>query len=145
MESGYSWLNSTKRGSLRCYLPLTNISWVAKKSMISIDSFLRYYWSRNPVIWVAKPNQKWLPQMLPALDDYLHARNQRYWLILPSDIVHQRIVRSNWTRSTPGHIEPKFVVSDAVFLWWPAPNEKYKIRIEIFNRAIVDRRILLSD
>ena len=53
--------------------------------------------------------------MLPSIDDDLHIRNERYWLVLSTDIVDQRVLQSKWMRSTPGHIQPKVEVSDTAF------------------------------
>ena len=39
----------------------------------------------------------------------------RYQLIFSRDIVHQKILRSDWARATTGHIQLKVVVSDATF------------------------------
>ena len=53
--------------------------------------------------------------MLPFLAEYLHAKKLRDQFVPFRDIVDQRILQSDWTRSTTGHIKPKVVVSDAVF------------------------------
>ena len=57
--------------------------------------------------------------MLPFFNDYLYAKNLRYWLIPSTDIDDQRILECDWTWGTTGHIKSKVVVSDApLFLWW---------------------------
>ena len=45
----------------------------------------------------------------------LMQKNQRYWLVLSSDIVDQRILQSDWMKGPTGHMQPKVVVSDAAF------------------------------
>ena len=48
-------------------------------------------------------------------------------MVLSSDIVDQRILQSDWTSGTPGHIEPRVLVSDDTFPWWLSPSKKYVI------------------
>ena len=43
--------------------------------------------------------------MLPFLDDYIHEKHLRYWLIPSSHIDNQRIPHSNSTRGTPGYTQ----------------------------------------
>ena len=49
LSEGHFWLLLTTIGCLRCFLPLMII---AKQTIkISIDSFQRYFWSKNPATW----------------------------------------------------------------------------------------------
>ena len=48
-----------------------------------------------------------IAHMLPSLEEYLHAKNLRYQMILSRDIVDQRILQSDWTRGIPGCTQPK--------------------------------------
>ena len=45
--------------------------------------------------------------MLHFFNDYLIAKKLRYRLIPSRDIDNQRILQSNWMRSTIGHTKPK--------------------------------------
>ena len=49
--------------------------------------------------------------MLPSLDYYLYAKDQRYCLVLSSDIVDQRTLQSDWASYTTGLTQSKMVVS----------------------------------
>ena len=53
--------------------------------------------------------------MLISFDDYLHAEKLRHKLTLSQDIDDQRILQSDWTRCTSGHIQQKVVVLDPTF------------------------------
>ena len=53
--------------------------------------------------------------MLPSLNDCVHAKNLRYQLISCTDFDDQKILKFDWTRSTPGQTQPKVVVIDATF------------------------------
>ena len=61
------------------------------------------------------PKQKWQFQKLPFTDDYPHDKNLRYHLIPAKDINDQRMLQSDWTKSTAGQTQPKMVVSDVMF------------------------------
>ena len=60
-----------------------------QQKQISLDSFHRYWWSKNLAIWLdqrrklATFNQKRASHMLPSLDDYLHPQkikeNERFF------------------------------------------------------------------
>ena len=64
-----------------------------------------------------------------SLDDYLHAKNQTYHLILSSNIANQRILLSDWIRDIIGHAHTKLmvcgttklVVCGSIFSWWLTP------------------------
>ena len=75
-----TWPHPTKSRSLRCYLPLINISMQKKLRLTQ--------------------------------------------LTLPWDIDDQRILQSNWMRSTTGQPQPKWVVSNDTFTWWLTPCKK---------------------
>ena len=62
--------------------------------------------------------------MLPFFDDYLHAKNLRYQLILFKEIDYQRILQSDWTRGAIGDTPPKEVVSYSNFPSWFSPCQK---------------------
>ena len=57
-----------------------------------IDSFNRYWWSKDPTILLDKRHnwphstKRW-SHMLPSLDDYLYAKNLRYRRFLPETLV----------------------------------------------------------
>ena len=53
--------------------------------------------------------------MLPSLDGSLLAKILRDRLIRSSYIDDQRILQSDWTRSTTGYTQQKVVVSNAAF------------------------------
>ena len=66
-------------------------------------------WARE--VYLATSKQKWQYQMLPSLDDYLHAKNLRQQLIPSRDIDNQRILQYGWTSGKTDHTQPKMVVS----------------------------------
>lgn len=43
---------------------------------------------------------KVIAQMLPSINDYLHIKNDRYWLVHSSDLVDQIVLQSEWMRHT---------------------------------------------
>ena len=120
----------------------TFTSWLSlcKKSKISSDSFLRYWWRKNPAIGLVKKNNwphptKRYSQMLPLLDDYLHAKCLWECWISSRYIDDQRILQSDWTRGTTGcSTQLKEVVSDATSLWCLSPFKKPKRSIDSFHR-----------
>ena len=67
-------------------------------------------------------------------DDYLDAKNLRYWLIPFTDIDDQWILQSNWTRGITEHTQPKVVVSDATFLWWLSSSKESKRLLDSVRR-----------
>ena len=71
-----------------------------KKSNRLVDSLQRYWWSKNPAIWLKMTNsmQKIRNQLIPS-----------------RDIDDQRILQSYWTKGTTGHTRPKDLVQDATF------------------------------
>ena len=79
--------------------------------------------------------------MLALLDDYLHAKNLAEFLIFSKNIDDQRILKSDWTRGTTGHIQQKVVVTDATFLSM-AKNLRDQF---IPSRDIDDQTILQPD
>ena len=66
--------------------------------------------------------------MIPLLDDYLRVKNLRDCWISSRDIDDQRIIKSDWTRSTTAHKQPKVVASGAT------NAKKSKRSIEPFQR-----------
>ena len=52
---------------------------------------------------LATPNPNWSSQMLPFLNDYLHAKKIRCQLIFFREIEDQRILQSDWNRGLTGH------------------------------------------
>ena len=58
--------------------------------------------------------------MLPSVDDYLHAKNQSYWLIPPN-------------RGPTGHAQPKVIVPDATFPWWLTTYRKTNVSVDSFR------------
>ena len=53
--------------------------------------------------------------MLPFFHNYLHAKDLRYSLIPSRYIDDQRILQSDWAKSTTGQTQLKVVISDAAF------------------------------
>ena len=50
--------------------------------------------------------------------------------MIPSrDIDDQRILESDWSKSTTDHIQSRVVVFNATILWWLSPYKKLKISI----------------
>ena len=75
--------------------------------------------------------------MLPFLDDYIHEKHLRYWLISSSHIDNQRIPHSNSTRGTPGYMQQILPSTD---------NYGHaKSKISTVWRDIVHQKILQSD
>ena len=81
-------------------------------SKISIDSFRRYCWSQNPIIWLdqrhtwphlAKSDNLWCYLLLTIIS----IQKSKILIVSISDVVDQRILKPDWVRGTPGHIEPK--------------------------------------
>ena len=65
--------------------------------------------------------------------------------VIPSrDISDQWILKSDWTRATPGYTQPRVVVLDATFPWLLSLCKRSNISIG-FSSDIVDQRILQSD
>ena len=79
-----------------------------------------------------KSNHKWQSQMLPSLNDYLYAKSLRSKLIHSWDIDDQRILQSDWMRSTLGHTQPKVVAADPASPWWLPTSKNIKISIDSF-------------
>ena len=120
-DKRHTWPHPNKNSSLDASFS----RWLSlcKKSKILIDSFQRYWWSKNSAIWLDQrytwPNQTksgsgrhFLPLMT---NDYLHAK-LRYHLALSPNIDDQRILQTDWTRGTTGHTQPKVLVSGPTFL-----------------------------
>ena len=76
--------------------------------------------------------------MIPLLDDYLRVKNLRDCWISSRDIDDQRIMKSDWTRSTNAHNQPKVVASSAT----NAKNLRDRLSP---SREIDHQRILQSD
>ena len=100
-----------------------------KKSKTSICSFLWYCWSENPAIWL-KVRHNWPgPTKNDRLRSYLCLmrylslpKKLRYHLIPSRDIDNQRILLSDWTSGTTGHIQlksylPLMIISIERY-WW---------------------------
>lgn len=51
--------------------------------------------------------------MLPSLDDYLQAKNQRKELIFSSENADKRALRSDWKRNVTSDTQPKKVTLGA--------------------------------
>ena len=58
--------------------------------------------------------------------------NLRYQLIPSRDIDHEKILKNDKGRGTPGHRQPNVVVTDATLPWWISPCKETKISIKIF-------------
>ena len=70
--------------------------------------------------------------MLPSLDDYLQAKNQREELIFSSENAEKRALRSDWKRNVTSDTQPKKVTLGANVPWWITPCAKNKIPIDSF-------------
>ena len=81
-----------------------------------------------------QPNQNWQSQMLPSLDDYIHAKKLRYQLIISRYTDDKRIMQTDWTRDTNGHTQPKVVISRTTFIQLPTPCKKTKLLPDSFQR-----------
>ena len=68
----------------------------------------------------------------------------RYQLIPSRDINDVWILKSDWTKATPGHTQPKVAVLDATFPWLLSPCKISNISIG-FSCDIVDQGILKSN
>ena len=84
------------------------------QKQISLDSFHRYWWSKNLAIWLdqrhkqlATLNQEGLSHATFTWWLSPSTKNQWEWAILPRDIDDQRIIQSDWTRDTTDHTHPK--------------------------------------
>ena len=53
--------------------------------------------------------------LLSPPDNHFQAKNLKYQLIPSRDIDDQRLMQSNWTKSTTGHTQPKVLLLDANF------------------------------
>ena len=101
-----------------------------QKLKISTGSFWFYCWSKYPSIWLyqrhnmPQPAQKWVPEVLCSLDDFLHAKS-----LCSLHSIHryddQRILQSDCVNGTTRSMQPK-VVSHVTFLWWLSPCKKSK-------------------
>lgn len=75
--------------------------------------------------------------MQPFPEEYLHAKKLRHQFVTSRDIVDQRILQSDWTRGTTGHVQQNVVVSDAVFPWW--------LSLQLIPCGYIDPKILQFD
>ena len=92
-----------KRGSLRCHLPLITKS--MQKTKILLDSFQRYWWSKNPAIrldkrhdWHTKPKE--VVQYDTFIWQLSPCKKSSSLLEFSADTDDQRILRSDWTGGT---------------------------------------------
>ena len=91
-----------------------------------------------PVILLIK--ESWLPPSkhgcprcyLSLMNNSMHKRWHIRWF--SRDIVDQRILQSDWTRGSSGHIQSRVVASDATFSWWLFASKKSKISLDSFQR-----------
>ena len=98
------------------------------RKRLSFDSFQRYQWSKNHGIWLDEMHTWQHFNKIGSLMCYLPLvimsmqKNQRYQLVLFSDIADQRILQSDWTRDTSGYKQRKVAR-------WLIPFKKSKILI----------------
>ena len=70
------------------------------------------------------PTHKWYSQMLPFLDDYLHAKNLRYWLYLPRILIIEEYCNLiSWDRFRPHLV---VMIIDFVNFWLFTTHLKFK-------------------
>ena len=108
-------LATPKIVSLRCCLLLMTNS--MRKTRISRDSFQRYWWSKNPTIWLDKRhNWPHAPKIsrpgcyLPLLTISLQ-KSIDCW-ISSRHIDDQKVLKSNWTRDKTSDTQPKLPFFD---------------------------------
>ena len=98
----------TPTKSFRCYLPLLTNS--IQKAKISIDPFKRNWRSKNTGIQFNKRLKK--PHLtmsgsprcyFPLMTNLMH---KKLWDMNWFSLTDQRILQSDWMRSTPGHSQP---------------------------------------
>ena len=101
------------------------------QTKVSIDSFQRYWWSKNPVIW------------LDGRHNWPHTTKSSsltYYFPLLTVCMQKKLrdrsilFRDNWWSKNPAiwldekhnqpHIQPKRVVSQVTFPWWLFPFKK---------------------
>ena len=108
-------------------LPSWTYPW---ERVMTFDSFLRYWRSKNSAIWLDEKNN-WALSIksstvryyLPLMVNFMQ-ENLKYNSYLPRDTDDKRIMQSGWTRSTNGHTKLKVVVSDPTLPWWLTPCRK---------------------
>ena len=120
-------LTTLKIVSLRCCIPLMTNS--MQKTSISLDSFQRYWWSRNPTVWLDKrhnwphPPKSARPGCcLPLLTISLQ-KSIDCW-IFSRHTDDQKFLKSNWTRDKTGHTQPKLPFFDD---YLHAKNQIYRL------------------
>ena len=101
---------------------IKRINWFFPEMLIIKESCNLTGWETQLVT----PDQSWKSQMLLKI--------LRYHLILWRNNDGQRILQSDWSRSTSGHTQPKLVVSGDTFLWWLAPSKISKRSLYSFQR-----------
>ena len=91
---------------------------LCQKSKINTDAFKRYWWSKNPAIWLAEKHNQPKVVILDTtfFDNCLHAKKLRYHLILSRNIDHQRILLSTWMRGKIGPTKPEVKVFNPSYL-----------------------------
>ena len=80
-----------------------------KETKISTDSFQRYWWSKNPAIWLGKWHNWPHSTKSKSLRWYLHLmmnsmqKKLTHHMILSRDLGEQKILQSDWTKDKTGH------------------------------------------
>lgn len=103
-----------------CLFPLLTI--FEQKKLRSKLILSRYWWPKNPAIWLAAKHTWLHPMKSCDLRCYIFLmiksmQKKWYHLILSRDFEDQRIQKFDWIKGTTGHSQIKKVVRDATFLW----------------------------
>ena len=130
------WLSQCK--NLRYLFFFSEISINYRETNIFIDSFQRYWWSKNPAIWLAERYKKPHPTKSGTLRCYfplviIPCENRIYQLIHSDDIDDVRFPQSNSSRGTTSQTQPKVVVWDATFAWWLSPCKNLRYWLILFG------------
>ena len=128
LDKMHNWPYPTKSCSLTCYLSLMIVS--MQKSKILVDSFEKYWWSKNPAIWLAKKYSS--PHQIKS-----NSLSTFAWCLSPCK------KSKRLPRSTTSHTQPKVIVSLSLLdVYLCAKNLR---DCWISFRYINDQRIMLSD
>ena len=104
------------------------------QTKVSIDSFQRYWWSKNLGIQLDLRRTWQIPTKSGSFRYYIHLiiifmqKIKKYQLVLSKDIADQR------QDKTTDYTQPKVVASGVIFPWWLIPWRKLKISIHSFKR-----------
>ena len=110
------WPHATKRGNLRCHLPLTIIS-MQKIQDINwlLPEILKIKESCNLIGWKAHRSYQ---TKCDDLHDYLHTKKLIHQLTLSRQIGGKRILQYDWMRGSTGHTQPKETQKIEEIIWF---------------------------